>query len=125
MKALNWLASAALVVSGVCVVPSVVIPSAAQANKHHHGHGHHHHHNRRKARRAGVVAGIAAAGVAGAIARDNARDEYRDCMDHYEGNPRYERYCREDYYDDRRRARRTSRRVGVVTGLTVREIVRD
>ena len=124
MKALNLVAAAALFAGSVVVLPAFVAPSIAHAKKHHHHH-HHHHHNRRAARRAGVIAGVAAAGGAGAVARDNARDDFRECMDYYGGSRRYERYCREDYYYDRRRARRASRRVGVITGLTVREIVRD
>ena len=123
MKALNLVAAAALVATSAVVLPTAVVPTVAHAKKHHHHH--HHHHNRRKARRVGVVAGIAAAGIAGAVARDNARDEYRECMDYYGGNRRYERYCREEYYHDRRRANRASRRVGVVAGLTAYGIARD
>lgn len=123
MKAPNLIAMAALLVSSAAVLPTLAAPSIAHAKRHHHHH--HHHHNRREARRVGVVAGIAAAGIAGAVARDNARDEYRECMDYYGGSRRYERYCREEYYHDRRRAHRASRRVGVITGLTAYEIARD
>jgi Ni/Co efflux regulator RcnB len=81
--------------------------------------------NRRDARRAGVIAGSVAAGVAGSAARENARDDYEECMIYYSYNDRYDRYCREQYYQDSASARRAARRTGVVVGLGVREIVRD
>lgn len=81
--------------------------------------------NRRDARRAGVIAGTIASGIAGSVARDQAKDNYEECMVYYSYDDRYDRYCREQYYDDRAAARRSARRTGVVVGLGVREIVRD
>ncbi len=119
----------------------MVVATGAAANKkhhhhhddwddhHHHGHHHHHHHhdweNYRDARRAGILAGTAATGIAGAVAEDNAKNKYEECMDSYYNDPSYDQYCRQQYYEDERRAERAARRTGVVTGLAVREIVRD
>ena len=58
-------------------------------------------------------------------AEDNAKNKYEECMDSYYNDPSYDQYCRQQYYEDERRAERAARRTGVVTGLAVREIVRD
>lgn len=81
--------------------------------------------NRRDARRAGVIAGTVAAEVAAGAARANAREDYEECMELYARDMAYDRYCREQYYEDRAAGRRAARRTGVVVGLGVREIVRD
>ncbi|MEM1132093.1 MAG: hypothetical protein AAGH53_04085 [Pseudomonadota bacterium] len=122
------IAKTILVAAAACI-SFIAIADSVEAKRHHHNHRHHHHwndwDNRRDARRAGIIAGAAAAGIARAAANDNARDHYRECMDYYGFNRRYERYCREEYYRDQRHGRRAARRAGVVVGLGVREIVRD
>ncbi|WOE76409.1 hypothetical protein [Alterisphingorhabdus coralli] len=120
MKLLHLMTAAA-----VAAVSLTVVADVAEARKRHHHHHHHDWDNRRDARRAGIIAGTAAAGISRAVANDNARDHYRECMDYYGFNNRYERYCREEYYRDQYRGRRAARRAGVVVGLGVREIVRD
>lgn len=81
--------------------------------------------NRRDARRAGVIAGTIAAEVAAGAARERAREDHEECMEYYGRDLDYDRYCREQYYQDRAAGRRAARRTGVVVGLGVREIVRD
>jgi hypothetical protein len=46
-------------------------------------------------------------------------------MELYARDMAYDRYCREQYYEDRAAGRRAARRTGVVVGLGVREIVHD
>lgn len=117
-----------LIAAGVAAISLTAIADTADArrNRNHHHHDHWEDwNNRLDARRAGIIAGTAAAGITGAAARENASDHYRECMDYYDSDDRYERYCRDEYYRDQSQARRRASRVGVVVGLGVREIVRD
>jgi hypothetical protein len=130
---------AALVLTGV-------IAEAADA-RHRPGHGnrpgqgwhggqwHDRYENRRKARRAGILAGVVTSSVAGAAAESNARRRYDECLEaswsYYYPNDRYN-YQNGDCYDCERRryevemyGRRNARRAGVIVGVTTHAIVRN
>ena len=81
--------------------------------------------DRRDARRAGAIARLATSELTKAAAESAAEKKRDECMERYDGDTAFELYCREQYIEDRQKARRTARRAGIIAGITTREIVRD